>query len=417
MSNATANIGRWHGAGLMATTLLGTGVFILPQITVGIAGAGALWAWILLTLAIIPVTLVFGRLAGKSPHAGGPAHFVELAFGSLAGRCIGLSFLLLIPIGSAAAILIAFKFFAVFFPVTGVVELLVQIGMLLLLLALNIRGIHVSAKLQFLLTLVIVAVVLTLLIFSGFEIPRYNLSNALQQADFSAVMGAAGIAFWSFLGVEAMTHLATDFRNPKKDMLPAMMIGTVLVGMIYIACTYLLIIMPGTSALAIVDVFDRLLGGYGAQVIGTLGIASGLATVNVYTAGSSRLLCSFSRDRVLPKYFDQLNQYQVPVRALCAILLAMLLAIVLTYQFGQQLEQLIAWTNGVFVVIYTATMLAAFKLLSRKYLPIIILSCLFFAAIAFSIGANMLYAVLVLTLICPVMYWQKNHLQRQSRLA
>ncbi|MCJ8297740.1 MAG: hypothetical protein MJK13_02235 [Pseudomonadales bacterium] len=63
MSNATATIGRWHGAGLMATTLLGTGVFILPQITVEIAGAGALWAWLLLPLAIIPVPLVFGRLA------------------------------------------------------------------------------------------------------------------------------------------------------------------------------------------------------------------------------------------------------------------------------------------------------------------------------------------------------------------
>ncbi|MCJ8338496.1 MAG: L-methionine/branched-chain amino acid transporter [Pseudomonadales bacterium] len=412
MSNATATIGRWHGAGLMATTLLGTGVFILPQITVEIAGAGALWAWLLLTLAIIPVTLVFGRLASKFPHAGGPAHFVELAFGSFAGRCIGLSFLLLIPIGSAAAILIAFKFFTVFFPVTGIGELLVQMGMILLLLAINIRGIHVSAKLQFLLTLVIVAVVLLMLISAGFEVPRYHLRNALQQADFSAVMGAAGIAFWSFLGVEAMTHLATDFRDPKKDMLPAMMIGTILVGIIYIACTYLLIIMPGTSALAIVDVFDQLLGGYGAQVIGTLGIASGLATVNVYTAGSSRLLWSFSRDKVLPKYFDQLNQHQVPMRALYAILLLMLLAIVLTHQFGQQLEQLIAWTNGVFVVIYTATMLASFKLLSRKYLPIIILSCLFFAAIAISIGANMLYALLVLILLCPVLYWQKNYLSR-----
>ncbi len=40
----------------MATTLLGTGVFILPQMTVAKAGSGALLAWALLTLAIIPVT-------------------------------------------------------------------------------------------------------------------------------------------------------------------------------------------------------------------------------------------------------------------------------------------------------------------------------------------------------------------------
>ncbi len=65
----------------MATTLLGTGVFILPQMTVAKAGSGALLAWALLTLAIIPVTLVFARLASRFPHAAGPAYFVERAFG------------------------------------------------------------------------------------------------------------------------------------------------------------------------------------------------------------------------------------------------------------------------------------------------------------------------------------------------
>ncbi len=31
--------------------------------------------------------------------------------------------------------------------------------------------------------------------------------------DYDGVMLAIGIAFWSFLGVEAMTHLANDFRR------------------------------------------------------------------------------------------------------------------------------------------------------------------------------------------------------------
>lgn len=75
MEHIKGTIGRWQGAGLMATTLLGTGVFILPQMTLAKAGTSALWAWALLTLAIIPVTLVFGRLASRFPHAAGPAFF------------------------------------------------------------------------------------------------------------------------------------------------------------------------------------------------------------------------------------------------------------------------------------------------------------------------------------------------------
>jgi amino acid efflux transporter len=414
MQKNTTGIGRWQGAGLMATTLLGTGVFILPQITIDIASNGALWAWLLLTLAIIPVTLVFGRLSSKHPHAGGPAHFVEKAFGDVLGRCIGLSFLLLIPFGSAAAIIITYQFLHALFPFSGTAVILVQLALILLVSFINLKGVQVSAKLQFLLTLIILTIIVSMLAVSGYRPPAQSLSSLLSHSDMQSVMSAAGIAFWSFLGVEAMSHLATDFKDPKRDMLPAMMIGTVLVGGIYLVCTYLLLVIPNTSALGFVDVFDHLLGGFGAQVIGILGVASGLAAINVYIAGASKLLYSFSREGVLPKYFDRINQRNVPVRALILISLAMIGALLFSYAFDQDLEQLIAWTNGVFVFIYSAAMLAAFKLLSKKYQPVILLSCLFFIGIGYSIGTDMLYAVLILCVLYPVLYWQKSrHLREQ----
>jgi len=414
MQQTITGIGRWQGAGLMATTLLGTGVFILPQITIDIASNGALWAWLLLTVAIIPVTLVFGRLSSKHPHAGGPAHFVEKAFGSVLGRCIGLSFLLLIPFGSAAAIIITYQFLHALYPFSGTSEILVQLALIVLVTMINLKGVQVSAKLQFLLTLIILAIIVSMLAVSGYSPPAQSLTTLLSHTELQSVMSAAGIAFWSFLGVEAMSHLATDFKDPKRDMLPAMMIGTVLVGGIYLVCTYLLLIIPNTSALGFVDVFDQLLGGWGAQVIGILGIASGLAAINVYIAGSSKLLYSFSREGVLPKYFDQINQRNVPVRALTLLSLSMIAALLCSFAFEQNLEQLIAWTNGVFVFIYSSAMLAAFKLLSKKYRPLIFLSCLFFLAIGYSIGADMLYAVLILCILYPVLYLQNaRHIREQ----
>ena len=81
MSNLQQNITRGQGVGLMATTLLGTGVFILPQLTVEIAGQGALVAWLALTLAILPLVRVFAELGRQFPHAAGPAYFVEQGFG------------------------------------------------------------------------------------------------------------------------------------------------------------------------------------------------------------------------------------------------------------------------------------------------------------------------------------------------
>ncbi len=289
MNSNSGTIGRWQGAGLMATTLLGTGVFILPQMTIEKAHSGALVAWILLTLAIIPVALVFGRLASVFPHAAGPAYFVEKAFGRTAGQTIGLIFLLVVPMGAPAAILMTFQFVNALIPISGWSKVGVEILVIFGLFLINLRGIQVSAKLQFGLTLCIVAVVVVLFGASSFQQGHLTTLASHGMPEMPTVMIAAGIAFWSFLGIEAMTHLADDFRRPQQDMIPAMMMGTVLVGVIYVACTLLLLLVPTDKSVAMIGVFDQLLGGYGAQVIGVLGIASGLATVNVYAASAARL--------------------------------------------------------------------------------------------------------------------------------
>ena len=414
MNQIQGSIGRWQGAGLMATTLLGTGVFILPQMTIALAGSGALLTWILLTLAIIPVTLVFGRLAGVFPHAAGPAYFVEKAFGRTAGRTIGLIFLLVVPLGAPAAIMMTFQFVNELVPLSGWKQVLTELMLLVVLLAINLRGIQVSAKLQFALTLAIVTVVVVMFGAGGAKLSDLELAVPAAGSDMSLVMAAAGIAFWSFLGIEAMTHLAGDFKNPNRDMLPSMIIGTVLVGLVYVACTLLLLFVPPTDGLAMVVAFDQLVGGYGAQIIGVLGIAGGLSTVNVYTASVARLIWSFSREGVLPRYFDQLNQHRVPVRALTAVLLTMAGVIVLTYLFGQELEHLIAWTNGIFVIIYFAAMLAAAKLLRKRYLPLVVCGVLFCLMMAIALGANMLYAVSLTVVVAPLLWWQKTHHVRKK---
>lgn len=414
MNDTSSKIGRWQGAGLLATTLLGTGVFILPQMTIAIAGNGALITWLVLTLAIIPVTLVFGRLAAKYPHAAGPAFFVEKAFGPIAGRTIGLLFLLIVPLGVPAAILMTFQFVEPLVELSSFSQLLCQLSVLLLLLVLNYRGIQVSAKLQFTLTLAIITVIVVLFGVSATSnsvTPNFNLVfNSENGLNINLIMAAAGIAFWSFLGVEAMTHLANDFKDPKKDLLPAMMIGTIWVGLIYLACTLLLLLFPSESDLAMVGTFNIILGdfggGMGAQVIGILGITGGLASTNVYTASVSRLVWSFSNDRVLPGYFSKLNQHKVPVRALNLTLITMAVVLTLSFIFEQNLEDLIAWCNGIFVVIYFASMLAAIKLLERKNYPFILLGCLFCLMLGWGLGFRMIYAFILLFSTATLLWWQ-----------
>lgn len=405
----TSGIGRWQGAGLLATTLLGTSVFILPQLTIERAGHGALWAWALLTLTIVPVAVVFASLASRFPHAAGPAYFVEKAFGSIAGRTIGIIFLFVVPLGAPAAIIMTYQFIDALFVMSDSTAIAVQLAFLLLIYGLNFRGIHISATLQLSLTLSIVAV-LTLMMMAWGVV---DIPTTSQRASFSisTILEATGLAFWSFLGMEAMSHLASDFRSPEKDLRPAIMIGIAIVGCIYLTCTWLILSIPVTTPLAMAGVFDRLMGGLGSQIIGVLGLAGGIATINIYTASLIRLMLSFSQEGVLPTWFSKQNRHGVSERALITVLLIMAAIIIMTHLINHDLEDLVSWVNGVFVIIYLASMLAAFRLLPAKYHWITIIGCLFCLMLAWGLGWKMAYAAGMLAITSPLLW-----LQRQKKI-
>lgn len=397
MTSLNPTITRWQGIGLVTTTLLGTGVFILPQLTVHLAGSLASLTWILLTLAILPLALVFAELGRRFPSAAGPAFFVQQAFGQRAGKVIGLLFLCIIPVGVPAALMMTFEFFKPLIQLTPWQTLMGQLAALLLLFVLNWRGLHVSGRAQLGLTLVIVVVITVLLIAFAWQQPAPQAP--IPNGNRFGMLQAMGLALWSFLGIEAVTHLATEFKNPEQDFLPAMLGGTVLVGLIYLACTQLSM-LDLQAPLAIVGAYKILLDSdTGRWVIGLLGVISGLATVNVYMASLARLAWSLSQEGVLPKVFQPLNRHRVPSIALSIILSIASLSLMLAYTLGENFTALLLWANGVFILVYIASMLAAWRLLDAKYRPAVVLALLVCAGFAGSLGRALGYGVLLAGLI------------------
>lgn len=417
--NSTHKLNLWQGAALLATTLLGTGVFILPQLTIVQAGPFASWAWLLLTILAIPVTFVFAALARVLPHAAGPAHFVGEAFGVLAGRVTGLMFVLVVPLGASAAMMMTYSFVApLLSPWVGDVrpwQLPVELLFLALLWLLNRRGVQLSAKLQLGLTLLIVAVVLAM--FAAFAMQPVDVAPVVSSIKFESAGFSAALAlgFWSFLGVEAMTHLAQDFRDPKRDLVPALLLGLLVVGCIYLGCAHLLQMLATDGAdLSMADGFNRLFGGGGHLLIGLLGLCSGLATVNVYTASVARLCWSFSNNGVLPKALQALNPYQVPERALSSILLLMAFVLCGAAWLEAGLPDLIGWVNGVFVLIYLGSMTAALRLLPAKYRWVVWISIFICLLLVWMLGTAMSYAVLLVLITTPLLYWQQQWLTTKT---
>ncbi len=431
MTRLNQTITRWQGMGLVATTLLGTGVFILPQLTIAAAGDKAIWAWVILLLGILPLTFVFAELGRHFTHAAGPAYFVDRAFGALSGRIIGLLFLFSVPPGAAAALIMTFKFLEPVVMLTPEQQLCGELLVFLVLFFVNRQGLQLSGRVQMGLTLIILFVVSLMLVMTLIQTPvsiaietvrmtqnssdyaaanSGNLNNSFNNnvsINYSGLMQAIGLAIWSFLGIEAVTHLASEFKDVKKDFIPASLIGVSLVGLIYIGCTWLSMLAP-EHPLAMVGVFEMQFGNSGRWIIGGLGFISGIATINVYFASLSRLAWSFSNDGILPGQLRKLNQHRIPSTALISFIMISAMMLLLSYLAKMDFVVMAHWVNGSFVVVYSASMLAAWRLLDRRCRPSIVLGLLACAAFIYCLGIAMLYPLLLALVITLILLGQQS---------
>ena len=156
MSRLQKELGLLQGIGLLATSLLGTGIFVVPATAAAMAGRSSLWAWVLLILLVLPIAFTFARLGRRYPHAGGAPHLIGLAFGAGAERFSAFLFLAVLPVGLPAALNIASGFWHALLVMNSWALWGVQLLTLLGVLLLGLRGTRSSGNLQLAIALGIV---------------------------------------------------------------------------------------------------------------------------------------------------------------------------------------------------------------------------------------------------------------------
>ncbi|OZG73127.1 L-methionine/branched-chain amino acid transporter [Hahella sp. CCB-MM4] len=388
-----------QGLGLLTSALLGTGVFMLPELTVRTSGGNALWGWMVLILAILPVALSFGQLGRRFPHAGGASHFVELAFGKLQGRIVGWLFLALLPVGLPAAMEMAVWFLGSLVSMSDAQQVMAKVLLLLMMMAVNLRGIKLSGAIQTTISVTVCSVIFLLTWLAIDDsgptaATRYNPFTA-DSLEMGAVAAAAALAFWSFIGVEALAHVSSEFKNPQRDFPLALIIGVLIVGLVYSLGTWLVLSYPGSlspDTPAMVILFDKLIGPWGGLCIGLFGFLSCVATMNIYHASASRMLWSLARGGDAPRMLEKLNRQQAPVNSVIAMTVVCLISLLISSSLNMSLEGLIMLSNGIVVLIYIMTMMAAIRLLSRWRKLLAAGGMLICVWLAVTLAASMLYA-------------------------
>jgi len=412
MSRLNPELGLLQGIGLLSTSLLGTGIFVIPALAATAAGEASLWAWMLLIALVLPVAFTFAQLGRRFPHAGGAPHLIGRAFGARMERLSALLFLAVLPVGLPAALNIASGFWQALFDLSRGQALTIQLTTLAAMLVLGQRPAKASGMIQGVIAVAIIATIALiwwvgeLLVSSQPLLPEISGSWHLLPA-------ALGVMFWCFVGIEAFTHMGEEFKNPERDFPLALLFGVLLAGLVYWACSVAVLSLHSygdvqTDAASLPRMLDLLLGDHARWIAATVGYLACFASMNVYMQGFARLIWSLADEGKLPISLAQRNKHGVPARALLLVILSCALCASLAQLLDLTVDDLIRYANGNFVVIYLLSMAAGVALLRGIWRWLAAFSCLLCALVLLMLGMDAGYALGLLVVLGLLDRWREQ---------
>lgn len=406
MSRLNKELGLLQGVALLSTSLLGTGIFVVPALAATAAGDASLWAWLMLIALVLPVAFTFAQLGRRFPHAGGAPHLIGRAFGLRMESISALLFLAVLPVGLPAALHIASGFWLALFDLENAGLLAIQLATLGVIALLGQRPARASGLIQGLIAVAIGASVA--LIWWAGDLPHASqpLLPPLGE-QWHLLPAALGVMFWCFVGIEAFTHLGEEFKRPERDFPLALLLGVVLAGLVYWACSVAILsfatygdVHSDTTALP--RLFEMLLGEKARMLAALIGYLACFASMNVYIQGFARLIWSLADEGRLPASLGVRNQHGVPARALLLVVASCALFTSLSMLLELSVDDLIRYANGNFILVYLFSMAAGWVLLRGVWRLLAGLSTLLCAMVLVMLGGDALYSLALLGVLLLV---------------
>ncbi|OIN12255.1 L-methionine/branched-chain amino acid transporter [Oceanisphaera psychrotolerans] len=419
MTRLNKQLGLLQGTGMMATSLLGSGIFVVPAVAASLAGASSLWAWLGLMLLVLPVAFTFARLGRNYPHAGGAPHLIGRALGVPMEKLAAFLFLAVLPVGLPALLTLTAGFWHALFALSDRGDLLIQLGALGLILLLGSRNAGASGLIQLLIALSIIGLLTAIWISGDLLAAPLATLPPVGQLQWGAMPAALAVMFWCYVGLEAFTHMGEEFKNPQRDFPLALLFGVLLAGFIYLAYA-MAVVKFGvfgdelTNTTSFPVLAAMLFGEPGRWAAALVGYLACFASLNLYVQGFARLLWSMADEGKLPASLSRLNHNGAPFTALAWIVAASTLCTLVAWLFQLPLEVLIRYANGNFILVYLLAMVAGVRLLQGGYRWLALLGCLLCLGVFLSLGLEAAYALVLGAAFVGWRQWRRRKIERKA---
>jgi APA family basic amino acid/polyamine antiporter len=308
-------MGLTSATGLVIGSIVGTGVFTMPAV---LAGAGTMSLLVLGVIAIGALLLgvLFGQLTKRVPNSdGGLYAYARHEFGDFAGYLVGWCYWIQTWAGNAAIVASWVFYVDSLFGIkhaSGMTNWGIALFGLWLPAIINLAGVrqmawfqNVTVVLKFL-PLLFVGVVGWFFVHSA-NFGSFNMSGG---SLYSGIGIAAGVALFSFIGVEAAAMTAKRVRDPLKNVGRASVIGTAASALLYVLVTAAVFGLVPSQALVnngapFVNAFQAIFshGVWPGKFIAALAVVSGIGALNGWTLIVTETSRAIAKDGLFPKAF------------------------------------------------------------------------------------------------------------------
>lgn len=334
---------------LVAGNMIGSGVFkkVSAMSAELMSSNLILLAWLVAGIVTMLGAFSFASLASTTREAGGQFQYLKNTFGDFFGFIYGWSFFTVISTASIASMAYVFAesvtnllavgpilkeyesvgFLDYIYPFKNASVKLIAVATLVLLTLYNIRGVKGGGVLSNVVTSAkILGILLLIVLGLSYTNPSaqkecLEVSKSLDittvihiSAFFTAMLGA----FWAYDGWVNITNMASEFKNPTKNIPLAIIIGTSLTMLLYILVNYayLQVLSPADFAklskqdgtIAAIEVATITTGQTGAIAISILIMISTFGATQASTMSAARVYYQMSKEGYFFEPFSKVHK-------------------------------------------------------------------------------------------------------------
>ena len=316
---------------MVVGTIIGASIFVQPSLITGqVTSTSAVFlVWATSGLLTLFGALVTAELASAYPRTGGVYVFLKEEFGAALGFLWGWAMFWTMHSGIVAAIAVVFaRYVGHFVPLSDAGIRVVAIGCILALSWINYFGVRQGSIVQTAFTFLKVFAILVIIIV-GFSLgpssgapaatPAPGALSGVPLRDFALALVAGLFAFG---GWHMVTYTAGETLRPEKTIPRALLLGTVIVTVSYMALNAVYfrvlpldVVVSSTRVAA--DAADAVMGAGGAAAVSGLVILSTFGALSGIILAGPRVYYSMASDGLLFGWLGEIHtKYRTPHRAI-----------------------------------------------------------------------------------------------------